>query len=66
MHKLGLKYRPAAWFAYYLIARNIVLYNSAKYSPKLSQGLQHRGRNIQKLGLALYQSKAKNLTSMHQ
>ena len=66
MQKLGLKHRPAAWFAYYLIARNVVLYTSAKYSPKLSQRLQHRGRNIQKLGLALYQSKAKQLASMHQ
>ena len=66
MHKLGLKHRPATWFAYYLIDRNLVLYNSAKYSPKLSQRLQHRGRNIQKLGLALYQSKAKQLASMHQ
>ena len=66
MHKLGLKHRPAAWFAYYLIVRNIVLYSSAKYSPKLSQRLQHNGRNIQKLGLALYQSKAKQLASMHQ
>lgn len=66
MQQLGLKHRSAPWFAYYLLARNVVLYTGAKHSPKLSQKLQQSGRNIQKLGLALYQSKAKQLASMHQ
>ena len=66
MQQLGLKHRAAPWFAYYLLARNVVLYTGAKHSPKLSQKLQQSGRNIQKLGLALYQSKAKQLASMHQ
>ncbi len=34
--------------------------------PSLKQRLQEKGREIQKLGLALYQSKAKQLASMHQ
>lgn len=66
MHKLGLKPQSAAWFAYYLLARNLVLYTGAKHMPSLKQRLQEKGREIQKLGLALYQSKAKQLASMHQ
>ena len=66
MHKLGLKPQSAAWFAYYLLARNLVLYSGAKHLPSLNQKLQQKGRAIQKLGLALYQSKAKQLASMHQ
>lgn len=66
MHKLGLKPQSAAWFAYYLLARNLVLYSGAKHVPSLNQKLQQKGRAIQKLGLALYQSKAKQLASMHQ
>lgn len=66
MHALGLKPRSAAWFAYYLIARNLVLYTGAKHIPALNERLIQKGRQIQKLGLALYQSKAKQLASMHQ
>jgi hypothetical protein len=66
MHGLGLKPRSAAWFAYYLIARNLVLYTGAKHLPALNQRLIQKGRQTQKLGLALYQSKAKRLASMHQ
>lgn len=66
MQKLGLKSRPAAFFAYYLIARNTLLYTSAKYSNKIDNFLLRHGRQVQKLGLALYESKAKQLASMHQ
>ncbi|WP_374668376.1 oxygenase MpaB family protein [Acinetobacter sp.] len=66
MQFLGLKPQTASWFAYYLIARNAVLYGSAKRLPALQQKLTQQGRKIQKLGLALYQSKAKQLASMHQ
>ena len=66
MQKLGLEHGSAAWFAYYLIIRNLMLYTSAKYIPKLEQAIRHKGRNIQKLGLALYQSESKQLASMHQ
>lgn len=65
MHKLGLQPQSAAWFAYYLLARNLVLYTGAKHVPSLNQKLQQKGRALQKLGLALYQSKAKQLASMH-
>ncbi|MEN3980259.1 oxygenase MpaB family protein [Acinetobacter sp. CWB-B33] len=66
MQCLGLKPQTASWFAYYLIARNVVLYSGAKRLPALQQKLIQKGREIQKLGLALYQSKAKQLASMHQ
>ncbi|RSR88654.1 DUF2236 domain-containing protein, partial [Acinetobacter baumannii] len=58
----------ASWFAYYLIVRNLLLYNGAKLSPKVEKFLSKSGRNIQKLGLMLYQNqgKAKTLASMHQ
>lgn len=66
MRQLGLKQRPAAWFAYYLIARNLLLYTGARHSSKIDDFLLRNGRNVQKLGLALYSSKAKQLASMHQ
>lgn len=66
MQFLGLKPQTASWFAYYLIGRNLVLYTGAKRLPPLRQKLITQGRKIQKLGLALYQSKAKQLASMHQ
>lgn len=65
MQHLGLKPQSASWFAYYLIARNLTLYNGARYIPALNQFLRRKGRETQKLGLALYQSKAKQLASMH-
>ncbi len=65
MQRLGLKPQSASWFAYYLIARNLTLYNGARYIPALNHFLQRKGRKTQKLGLALYQSKAKHLASMH-
>ncbi|KAE9880510.1 DUF2236 domain-containing protein, partial [Escherichia coli] len=51
-----------------LIVRNLLLYNGAKLSPKVEKFLSKSGRNIQKLGLTLYQNqgKAKTLASMHQ
>lgn len=66
MQSLGLKPRSASWFAYYLISRNLLLYTGSKHIPRLSARMQKQGRNIQKLGLMLYQSKAKQLASMHQ
>lgn len=66
MQSLGLKPQTASWFAYYLIARNLILYTGAKRLPALNKKLRLKGREIQKLGLALYQSKAKQLASMHQ
>ena len=76
MQSLGLRTRPASWFAYYLIMRNLILYTGAKRSPKLNQYLQNQGRRMQKMGLSLYQSPnnknqsnkspSKQLASMHQ
>ncbi|EPQ3192417.1 oxygenase MpaB family protein, partial [Acinetobacter baumannii] len=68
MKLLGLPQQSASWFAYYLIVRNLLLYNGAKLSPKVEKFLSKSGRNIQKLGLTLYQNqgKAKTLASMHQ
>lgn len=65
MQRLGLKSQSASWFAYYLIARNLTLYNGARYIPALNHFLRRKGRETQKLGLTLYQSKAKHLASMH-
>ncbi|HHP8267038.1 TPA: oxygenase MpaB family protein, partial [Acinetobacter baumannii] len=66
MKLLGLPQQSASWFAYYLIVRNLLLYNGAKLSPKVEKFLSKSGRNIQKLGLTLYQNqgKAKTLASM--
>lgn len=66
MQKLGLPHRSAAWFAYYLMLRNLALYSTAKFIPKLETALCKKGRNIQKIGLALYQNESKQLASMHQ
>ncbi|WP_343682869.1 oxygenase MpaB family protein [Acinetobacter baylyi] len=66
MQKLGLPQRSAAWFAYYLMLRNLALYSTAKFIPKLETALCKKGRNIQKIGLALYQHESKQLASMHQ
>ena len=50
------------------ILRNSLLYSGAKLSPRIENFLSKSGRNIQKLGLSLYQNqgKAKTLASMHQ
>lgn len=66
MQKLGLEHGSVAWFAYYLIIRNLALYSAAKFIPKLETILCKKGRNIQKIGLALYQNESKQLASMHQ
>ena len=66
MQKLGLKQGSAAWFAYYLIIRNLALYSTAKFIPKIENVLCKKGRNIQKMGLALYQSESQQLASIHQ
>lgn len=66
MKNLGLPHRSAAWFAYYLIIRNLILYTGAKGLPSLKQHLQKNGRQMQKMGLNLYTNKAKRLASMHQ
>lgn len=66
MQKLGLKHQSVAWFAYYLLARNVLLYTGAKHSQKLDALLQKHGRRIQKLGFTLYQGENTQLASMHQ
>ncbi|MEG2267578.1 MAG: DUF2236 domain-containing protein, partial [Acinetobacter sp.] len=66
MAALGLPQRGASWYAYYLIAKNITLYSSAKYIPQLKNLLQKKGRQQQLSGLSLYQQQTKQLASMHQ
>ena len=66
MGALGLPQRGASWYAYYLIAKNITLYSSAKYIPQLKNLLQKKGRQQQLSGLSLYQQQTKQLASMHQ
>ncbi|NNP72566.1 hypothetical protein A7P53_08300 [Acinetobacter defluvii] len=66
MKNLGLKPRMIAWYPFYLMAKNTLLYNSAKHSDKLSQYLQKHGRSEQEYSLALYQTWGKQLASMHQ
>ncbi|AWL30291.1 DUF2236 domain-containing protein [Acinetobacter defluvii] len=66
MKNLGLKPRTIAWYPFYLMAKNTLLYNSAKHSDKFSQYLQKHGRSEQEYSLALYQNWGKQLASMHQ
>lgn len=65
MKKLGLKAQSASWFAYYLFAKNSLLYTGAKRFKVLDDFLLKNGREMQKIGLALYKEQAKQLASMH-
>ncbi len=66
MKKLGLKPRTLAWYPFYLMAKNTVLYNGAKRIGKLDQYLRKHGRAEQVYSLELYQEAGKQLASMHQ
>ena len=66
MKNLGLKPRTLAWYPLYLIAKNTLLYRSAKHIDKLDQYLQQNGRAEQEYALELYQNAGKQLASMHQ
>ena len=66
MQKLGLAPQSASWFAYYLIGRNLALYSSARYIPKLNRFLEQNGRHLQRIGLSLYRNQSQQLASMHQ
>ncbi|SPL71783.1 oxygenase MpaB family protein [Acinetobacter stercoris] len=66
MKKLGLEHQTTAWFAYYLLARNVLVYTGARHSQKLDEFLQKNGRQMQKLGFTLYQGDSLQLASMHQ
>ncbi|WP_010116786.1 oxygenase MpaB family protein [Acinetobacter sp. P8-3-8] len=65
MKKLGLKAQSASWFAYYLFAKNSLLYTGAKRFKVLDNFLLKNGREMQKIGLELYKEQAKQLASMH-
>ena len=65
MKKLGLKAQSASWFAYYLFAKNSLLYTGAKRFKVLDRFLLKNGREMQKIGLELYKEQAKQLASMH-
>lgn len=66
MKNLGLKPRTVAWYPLYLIAKNTIIYNSAKFIPQLDDFLQKHGRAQQEDALELYQNAGKQLASMHQ
>ena len=66
MKNLGLKPRAIAWYPFYLMAKNSVIYAGAKHIPKLDQYLQQNGRKEQEFALELYQNAGKQLASMHQ
>lgn len=66
MKNLGLKPRTLAWYPFYLMAKNTVLYNGAKHIGRLDQYLQKHGRAEQEYSLELYQNAGKQLASMHQ
>lgn len=66
MKNLGLKPRAIAWYPFYLMAKNSVIYTGAKHIPKLDQYLQQNGRKEQEFALELYQNAGKQLASMHQ
>lgn len=65
MKNLGLPPRPIAWYPIYLMAKNTLIYNSAKQIPKLDLYLQKHGRMQQEQALTLYQNAGKQLASMH-
>lgn len=65
MKKLGLKAQSASWFAYYLFAKNALLYTGAKCFKVLDDFLLKNGREMQKIGLELYKEQSKQLASMH-
>ncbi|TCM62758.1 uncharacterized protein DUF2236 [Acinetobacter calcoaceticus] len=54
MQRLGLPHRSVAWFAYYLILRNSILYSSARFSPRIDQFLVQKGRMLQKIAAGIY------------
>lgn len=66
MKNLGLETRAFAWFPFYLMAKNTLLYTGAKHSTKLEQYLRIQGRKQQEDILELYQNAGKQLASMHQ
>ena len=65
MINLGLKPRPIAWYPFYLMAKNTIIYNSAKHISKLDQYLKIQGRIEQEDALKLYKNEGKQLASMH-
>lgn len=66
MKNLGLKPRKVAWYPFYLMAKNTIIYNSAKRIHRLDQYLQKHGRAEQEYALKLYKNAGKQLASMHQ
>lgn len=66
MKNLGLKPRVVAWYPFYLLAKNSLIYTSARVVPKLDNFLIQRGRFQQEYALELYQNAGKQLASMHQ
>lgn len=66
MKNLGLKPRVLAWYPFYLMAKNSVIYNGAKHIGVLDRYLQQHGRAEQEFSLELYQNAGKQLASMHQ
>lgn len=66
MKRLGLKPRTLAWYPFYLMAKNTILYNGAKHIGVLDRYLQRHGRAEQEYSLELYQNAGKQLASMHQ
>ncbi|NHB59359.1 DUF2236 domain-containing protein [Acinetobacter sp. 194] len=65
MRNLGLKPRTLAWYPLYLMAKNSVIYTSAKGFKPLDRYLQKRGRAQQEFALELYKNAGKQLASMH-
>ena len=65
MKKLGLKPRSASWFAYYIFAKNALLYTGARRFKFLDDFLLKNGRKMQKIGLEIYNEQSQNLATMH-
>ena len=65
MKSLGLQPQSASWFAYYLFAKNLFLYQGAKKFKRLDDFLLKNGREIQKMGLTLYKEQGTHFASMH-
>lgn len=65
MKNLGLKPRPIAWYPFYLMAKNSVIYSSAKHIKPLDRYLQKQGRAEQEYALELYKNAGAQLASMH-
>ena len=65
MKALGLETSPFIFYPVYLMAKNSLIYTSAKYIKPLDQYLEKNGRIQQENVLELFLNEGKQLATMH-